>query len=362
MQSGVGERVLQGLAALIALAFIVTLPLLVLLRAGVATALDRELVTRAMTAEFVESGVLRRMAVRQIVPRTAEDTEEDAIARMTIFLSEEDWGQISRIAVPDGWMEEQLELALASAYAWLEGDEVMPTVAVNTEPVKRRLIGDGTEDIVAIIVDSWPVCAELQVAEMERAFREGGVVALLECQPPEPFRSVLIGLVADAFRREARQLPSEITYGPSEFGPDAAGFLELKSWLRALQLIASWGFLLPMSLLGVIMALTVRSWRQWSRWWGVPLLLSGLATFALVGLFAANRQAILADWVAGMEIPVELLRSAGRVLVSLFAAAVRRAMGLSLVVTVVGAALVVISFLLPKRSRERSIKLDRRPS
>ncbi|MCZ6529095.1 MAG: hypothetical protein O6949_02015, partial [Chloroflexi bacterium] len=44
------------------------------------------------------------------------------------------------------------------------------------------------------------------------------------------------------------------------------------------------GWLLPLSMLGLIVAVAVRSWPQLLRWWGGSILAAGVGTFLMLGI------------------------------------------------------------------------------
>jgi hypothetical protein len=59
-----------------------------------------------------------------------------------------------------------------------------------------------------------------------------------------------------------------------------------------------WGWFLPASLLGVIMILVIRSMRDIGQWWGIPLLLGGLLSLAVLGVVSAGRADLIRDTLA----------------------------------------------------------------
>ena len=57
--------------------------------------------------------------------------------------------------------------------------------------------------------------------------------------------------------------------------PGQRYWFRLKQGLRLVRALARWGWLLPLSTLGLIAAVVARSWPQLLRWWGVPLAGAG---------------------------------------------------------------------------------------
>jgi hypothetical protein len=115
---------------------------------------------------------------------------------------------------------------------------------------------------------------------MTRQGFKGGELPPLLCQPPEPLRTDLVSLTTDIVLRQARELPDDLPYqqdAPRDVSPEQ--IMDLKRSLRTLRGFSRAGWLLPLSALGLITALAVRSWTQLLRWWGVPMLAGGLGTF-----------------------------------------------------------------------------------
>jgi hypothetical protein len=63
-----------------------------------------------------------------------------------------------------------------------------------------------------------------------------------------------------------------------------ASLQRAKSLLVSARLLSTWLWLAPASLLGLVVALVVRSWSGLFRWWGIPVLVGGLAGIALASL------------------------------------------------------------------------------
>lgn len=300
-QTSVWTRLARFLASILAALFVVTLPPALLLRTAASVAFQPEVVQVSLNRRLLESGALRSFLVKQILPdpNSPAQDDEEGLDFLVANLDARDWEEISRIAIPDEWIAQQFSQLLDELYAWLDSDELAPRLEINAEPVKRRLLGQGTERILEIIIESWPECSSEQIAIIESEFRSEGGIPLLGCTPPEPFRTVTLELAADGFQAEARQIPSRIPL-IDDVGGGAADLLEAKMALLQARLLARWGIIVPAALLGLIMALAVRSWRGWARWWGVPLLLGGGLTLILALLAGTYRDQLLGrllrDW------------------------------------------------------------------
>ena len=54
--------------------------------------------------------------------------------------------------------------------------------------------------------------------------------------------------------------------------------------MRTLRAFSRAGWLLPLSMLGLIVAVAVRSWPQLLRWWGGSTLAAGVGTFLMLAV------------------------------------------------------------------------------
>lgn len=301
----VWSRLARLIAYLLTAAFVITLPPALLLRSLGSVAFQPGPLRRSVERRLLDSGVLRLALTKGILSSSAGPAGggDETLALIAANLAEEDWQAIGEIALPDDWLRQQLEGIIGSFFAWLDSDELAPQLVLNVEPVKRRLLGAGTENIFEIMISSWPPCSPEQLQSIEDEFREAGGILLLGCAPPEPFRTVTMERASDALQNEARALPSQVRL-IEDLSQEAEGLLELKAGLLQLRLLARWAIAVPAALLGLIMALVVRGWRDWLRWWGIPLLLGGGLSFASGAIARGNQAQILNRLTGGsLELP-----------------------------------------------------------
>jgi hypothetical protein len=292
---------------------VLTLPPTLIGRTVAGRVFSADLVKQELSDRLVNSGALRSAALRSLVPQASE--EPDGLGALTAHLDEQDWDEISRAAVPDGWVQSQLDTVVDDVFTWLDGDRLVPDIQLDVEPIKRNLIGAGTESITRIVVESWPDCSLEQLFELESSFRQSGQLPLILCNPPEPIRSVAIGFVAGAFKSGARLMPTTLDLTRAAQATAAADLLEIKRTLRSIRLAAGWAIMIPIILLGLVMAFVVRSWRELARWWGVPLLAAGLLTTGL--------SIVLAVFVMGWLSPDVVDAGASQILLEAIQAAMR---------------------------------------
>lgn len=131
---------------------------------------------------------------------------------------------------------------------------------------------------------TWQPCTQSQLETIAGAvLNDEGSPPVIACLPPEPYQSSVREGMLREVEEEVTALPSTLVL--MERPPSrrtAAGFRELKSGLLWLRTLGRWGWLVPAGLLGLIVAVCVRSARDWALWWGVPLL-GGGGVLALLG-------------------------------------------------------------------------------
>jgi hypothetical protein len=197
----------------------------------------------------------------------------------------------------------------------MDNDLPAPAVPMDLRPIQQSLVSGGAARVVETILDSWPACTVQQLDELSRSAL-AGQLPMQYCEPSEPYRSAIGVLATQALIEQARALPPKIDLlarDPSQPTDDLASVMALKEQLRTLRALTRWGWLLPFSLLGVIMALVVRSLRGLARWWGLPLLGGGLLSFLGVFVASALAERLTAQALQGVS-PDELVRLLGSIL------------------------------------------------
>ncbi len=270
----------------LALLFVVLLPVSLLVHDVGQVLFSADSVSAVLTRVFVDSGLARQVMLDEFL------TDEffaglggealDARGAMA-ELSPADKQTIADLLLPQEWLREQLGAVISNAYAWIDSDSPWPRLALDIRPIKDHMLSGGAKDLIDIVIDSWPACTPEQMEAMQSEVLRTGQVRLEYCEPPEPFRSALLGAATDAMMLQVRDMPTFLPLlGERDRRETAEGLVRLKTRLRQLRAISQWGWMVPLSLLGLIMALAIRSWRDLARWWGIPLTLGGLLSFVPV--------------------------------------------------------------------------------
>ncbi len=294
MQNGANSTSLIGraIALLLGLAFVVSLPLAILALAWGRVLFSPEQMTDILAAELVDSGALQRAAVEAFLSRSGPQdgsvpqdgsNPQDASTPQPgslDFLDRQELDRLVETLFPAEWAHEQMRANVEIFYAWIDSDLAQPAFRIDIQPLKDRLQAGGAEELVTVVVDSWPVCTPEQVQQLEREVFAAGELPSVTCEPPEPLRSRLIKTGTELLLERSRSLPSSSPIsGEAPATVDQQGLSAFKRGLRFLRELSDAGWMLPTSLLGLIVALAVRSWPALLRWWGAPLSGAGLSSF-----------------------------------------------------------------------------------
>jgi len=174
-------------------------------------------------------------------------------------------------------------------YDWIDNDHLAPDLFLDIRPLKDRLLSGGAEELSTAIVGSWPICGPEQVEILLSEGVPRGELPAFLCQPPEPLRTTVIAVATDLVLRQVSALPSTVEIGennPLDTSPQE--LMDFKRSLRTLRAFSRAGWLLPVSMLGLVVAVAVRSWPQLLRWWGGSILAAGVGTFFMLGIVEAT--------------------------------------------------------------------------
>ncbi len=344
------ETGLKAIAVLMAIVLILSIPL-----ALGARSFGRVLFRPAILTEVLRQSILSSPVLEDAVQENQLSREffglisdgEDEIGRYFEYLSPGERDEIFRALLPQDWLENQFAQLLLDFFHWLDDDRAYPQLALEVAPLKAKLLRGGITTFVDVIVDSWPSCKPDQVDRMQQSFFERGVLPQELCEPPEPMRSRVVDLASIGFEEQVRLLPGTIPL----IEPDAApeDMLALKEQLRFYRAITLWGWMLPLSLLGLIMAFAIRQWRDFGRWWGLPLLLGGVGTFFLAMLLGAGREDLVSTW-AGSVAPGTIFQDLVRDILEALYTAGLRPLWLQSVVII---ALALLLWWISRRSRSK---------
>jgi len=270
----------RALAVLLAAAFVVSLPLSLLAFNLGRVAFSPERMTTLLLETIDETGGLKQLVIESLTSETADPGTGgmDLVAALE-FLTPQERDYLGEQLTPPGWAQAQLGALVAGVYEWIDNDRARPSFVVDITDLKVALLAGGVADLVETVVDSWPPCSVEEIAEMSLGTLLGEE-SLKFCEPSEPLRSGLVGLINASVAISLRSLPDEISLGQSDSPPANPEVMQAKERLRRVRFLAGWSWLLSPVMLGLVMALVIRSWKGLARWWGIPLLVGALLTLA----------------------------------------------------------------------------------
>ncbi len=344
----------RWMAGLVALIFVLTLPLSVVAFNFGRVAFSPDRLTDLLTQTIVETGGVRRLLFESLTAPPEPGAAEEGLdlAEALRFLSPQERDYLGEQLAPPGWGEEQLHSLVVGVFDWIENDRESPAFTVDVTALKVSLLGGGAAELVETMVDSWPPCSVEEVARMgiDELLGEGDLIL---CEPPEPLRTGLAGVLNVSLAVSLRALPDRISLGgPETERPAGAETLGVKEQIRTLRFLAGSSWLLSVLMLGLVLALVVRSWRSLGLWWGIPILVgAGLSLALMTGVRIALGQALSQSFVDGGGTPEwigGLLRGLGE---ALLAVTFRRVALHSLGLMVAGAGILTGGLWLERRRR-----------
>jgi hypothetical protein len=273
-------------AALVLVLFILlTLPIATLAHDTASVIFQPQRLGAVLNQSLIASGFLKELFL-DVVPQADffrdAGSDDDEFARAFQHLTAGDWELILELILPPEWFERQIAQSVNAMVEWIDSDRPVPHLAVDTQPIKERLLREGIPEILEIVIDSWPACTQEQIGQMRSHIVSTGEVPLLYCEPPEPQRTEIVENARVLMQQIVRDWPAAVPLVELGARDELADLQPLKEQVRLLRAVSSYGWLLPVAAFGLIMALVIRSARELARWWGIPLLLSGLMTLSLV--------------------------------------------------------------------------------
>lgn len=340
----------RALGILLALLVGISLPIALTLRSFSAQLFAPERFESALVRNLTATGTLRRLAVQEML----EDTETGAegFQQLTADMTEEEVDRLLRMLMPDAWWEAQLRSGVNAFYGWVDSSAAMPEFTLNLEPVRARLLGEAGSDAVDLIMASWQPCTPSQLQMMAAGVQGDGDLFDVRCLPPEPYQSILQGVLLEGLREEAGTMPPSVRIGPAEEDPDTATeFVRFKRNLRTARWLGNWGWMVPVAVLGLIMAVNVYSLKTWGLWWGPPLMVAGTLSLLITLFLAGPVETRLVSALAALDTPNALRSALGGVVRDLFQNSLGRLMFWGIATGGIGLVLTLTGVFAPGRKR-----------
>ncbi|MCC7447435.1 MAG: hypothetical protein IT324_08475 [Anaerolineae bacterium] len=263
-------------------------------------ALNSQTYTDALRAQHFYDGL-----VPALVDGAAADTNVDPAVKAYLNallnnLTVEDWAQISALLLPPSWVQTQMESNITRFFDWLNGTSVTPGVQFDLKPVKRNFTADKVDSVVQIVMAKLPTCTADEENKLKAVAGETAAGVIL-CNPAaNDVREKVVNALGSSLVNLGDKLPEQwdLVEQLRKAEPNPRGrftefdlaqfraFVQLQSRLSVLL------FLIPLALLSIIVIVTVRSGKEFFRWTGWVLVLSGLITLIPVPFYPA--------WLGGL--------------------------------------------------------------
>ncbi|MEA1979185.1 MAG: hypothetical protein U9N80_14950 [Chloroflexota bacterium] len=349
---------IRVLAIAVAVIFILVLPLSLLGRDLAVVVFSPVRVSGILRSRLLESGFINNIAAESFLTERWFDEMGfggGELKPMFQYLSPAEREEILMTLVPPEWVDAQLDNVIHSFFTWIESEQPEPRIAVDLIPLKEGLLKGGLRRTIDTLIDSWPSCTTDEIEIMREELMRTGEIPIEVCEPPEPYRSQVLDFAVDELGNLIREQPNKIPLIDS-LDASPAEVTEFKENFQFLRSVMMWGWFLPASLLGVVMILVIRSMRDIGKWWGIPLLLGGLLSIAVLGVVGAGRADLARDTLADLaQIGTPLYRAFEIVLLGILVAATRLAFFHASLITAAGLALWLITRQLSKRAKPQII-------
>jgi hypothetical protein len=340
-----GHTLARVLAILLAIAFAMMMALATMAHSVVAVVFSPEVMTSILTRQFSLTEDVRRPVFQALLGSEGSADEPLDLSQALAYLTPAEQQQVLDRLIPAQWAQEQVGSAVEQAYAWLDSEETHPTIALDLRPVKIHMLDSAVQAAVGQVIDSWPDCTAEALAEFAGTLLSGQP-KMVYCAPPGALGDLTAEFLTAGLKAGVQSLPADLVLTPGRQQP--AQMLELKENLLLLRTIGRWGWLLPVSLLLLILALVVRSVVDWGKWWGWPLVAAGLLSLATLLGGGALWGGLLRQLTLQTGV-IAILGVLNDVLVGLTAQISARQLRASAVLLTLGIALLVMARLVARR-------------
>jgi hypothetical protein len=236
--------------------------------------------------------ILADLSVRRAQERVEKGealsgVDEPDIELLLSYVSFERWVEIRELLVTDAFVSDLISETVDGLYAWIDSDEFAPAFAWNMAPLKDRLVGGEGEKAIMIAYEAMPECTQAEIDDFTSrlAAMPPGVEVLYNlCQFPPPWEEDQIDDYLNALADVNQNIPEAYDFSQvMMLASMTFGSSGTKPTLRMIRFAGQWGWVVPLVILGLILALGVRSFRSLGNWGGIPLVVTG-ALLAVVAV------------------------------------------------------------------------------
>jgi hypothetical protein len=223
---------------------------------------------------FKEQGLYTQtpLVIANAITESANDNNKTS-ALLSIFNKDELAFIISSL-LPPAEIEAVTNAALDSAFAFINDDT--DSIMISLLPLKENITGEAGVGALTQILQTKPACTTEQILQMGFAVISSNP-GLTLCNPPEEVLQLVTPLIESELQFITQSIPDELTLVTAD-QTEASNFRSRLDKIRAVMKLT---LLLPLFLLITLTLFAVRSLKDWLKWWGVPLLMTGLLTIML---------------------------------------------------------------------------------
>jgi len=294
------SKLLTGLAVFCAILFGITLTLGLFAYNIEKQLFNPEVYKQALALQNVCQR-LPGVITKQIIS-SATSTEQGGLLGLLIgSMSPEKLQGIIELALPCQVIEKVVYSGIDQVFATINGATGQNGISLD---LVKQSIGANSTAALDEFLKSQPDCTAAELLEIgANALLGQGNNKLMFCNPPDALREALMGPLGAMVNAALQGLPDRVQL--------SAKFVNLLSMLRTARMILNWSPLLPLLFLGLTTAFAVRSWPSLLRWWGIPLLASGLATLVISLVIDPAVYTVL-GYLILPRLPVNLVPEAGQ--------------------------------------------------
>lgn len=333
------RRLLEILAVITAILFVVSMPMAFTLYSLERNVFDASLYIQAMDEENVYQQL--PLLTAQTLAIAAQRPESGGILSVFRDLSVEEWQALIVQILPPDIIRALTVDAVTQIMAYLNGER--PDVVLSLTILKAQMQSPQGINAINGLLDAQPDCTVEQLTAM--ALNQQ---ALTLCDPPDTFLFLdLRPIVAAQINGLISLIPEQVTLiSPGSLRP---GYLQNLTDLRILIRLS---LLFPLLCFLIIPVLVVRSFRGLLNWWGYPLLFAGLISLFL-SVMSAPLSSLTFQLLFVPALPPVFPADLLEMFRGLTAAIVRNALGPVLLVggimLLVGLVMVALGFLFRRR-------------
>ncbi len=236
-------------------------------------------------------------------PKSQSDAGGGGMPSIFQNLTAADFQAILTNILPPATLKTMAESTLDQMFAYLNGNT--NTVSVPLGELKERLLGPAGKDLIMQLLLTQQPCSDQNLEQLITGDSSSGMVL---CKPPEDMVSIVSAVLPDLLKSIVPQIPDKaVIIKPPASGaemPGAGSFgSDPISTIRTIRLVMRLSPLVPLAFLLLVSVFAVRGLISWMRWWGIPFVVSGLATLGL-GIFAVPALNMIWKWFIVPRIPI----------------------------------------------------------